>query len=255
MPKAYLTIDDGPSPVTGDLVDALDQRGIQALFFCRGDYMEEHFDAVVYAIQKGHVIGNHSYEHKRSSGLSFDEWTEDLEKTEVLIERAYKQAGSMRPGLYYRFPYLDRGDGELLERNCPEFNLAKYDKVQKMQNYLQERGFTQPFAELDHPVYKKIAGAADTLLTDTTQDWRLLARHLGRGKTTLDDLKAKMAEDPFIKQGIYEHVVLIHDDPEIHEAALDLVDYMREDLDFEFLAFLSGGADDRDRTGITSLEG
>ncbi len=234
MPKAYLTIDDSPSPVTIALVDKLDRRGIQALFFCRGDHMEEHFDAAVYAVQKGHIIGNHSYAHKRSSTLSLDEWPQDLERTETLIEKAYEQAGSKRSGRYYRFPYLDRGDGELLERNWPDFDLAQNDKVQAMQSHLKQRGFAQPFGALNHPIYKKIADTADTLLTDTTQDWRLLERHLAKEKTTLDDLKKRLAEDQFIRQGIYEHVILIHDDPEIHEVALALVDYMVETLDFEF---------------------
>ncbi|MCK5284571.1 MAG: polysaccharide deacetylase family protein [Alphaproteobacteria bacterium] len=250
MSKAYLTIDDSPSPVTINLINELKHRDIQALLFCRGDYIEQHFNAVIYAIKHGHIIGNHSYSHRKSSELSFDEWTQDLKQTEQLIEKAYKQAGGKRSGLYYRFPYLDRGDGQTLERIWPKiikhistsenYILAENSKVHKMQAYLKAKGFTQPFYKLNHPVYNNISAiskVADTLLTDTTQDWRMLKRHLEKKEITLNTLKTMLNEDPFIKQNLYEHVFLIHDDPEIYDISLSIIDYIRETLNFKFLDF------------------
>ena len=122
MPKAYLTIDDSPSEVTPRLLDVLKARDIQALFFVRGQRMEEsavHFGSIVEAIRQGHVIGNHSYAHRPAGEMSFAEWVEDFQQCEGLIDQAYAQAEQSRPGKYYRFPYLDRGDGVRLERIYP----------------------------------------------------------------------------------------------------------------------------------------
>jgi peptidoglycan/xylan/chitin deacetylase (PgdA/CDA1 family) len=63
MHEIYLTIDDTPSPLTDDLVDGLVARGVPALLFCRGDFLDASPDAAYRAIDKGMVLGNHGYEH------------------------------------------------------------------------------------------------------------------------------------------------------------------------------------------------
>ena len=125
--KAYLTIDDSPSETTPRLLAFLAERKLQALFFVRGHRMEEspaHFAYIVEAIRQGHVIGNHSYAHIPAGDMGFDEWVQDLEACEALIDKAYAEAEQVRPGKYYRFPYIDRGDGHRLERDYPQM-LAK----------------------------------------------------------------------------------------------------------------------------------
>ena len=57
---AYLIIDDGPSKDMKKKVDFLVSKKIPAIWFCRGDYLEKRPEAAVYAIKKGHIIGNHS---------------------------------------------------------------------------------------------------------------------------------------------------------------------------------------------------
>jgi peptidoglycan-N-acetylglucosamine deacetylase len=60
----YLTFDDGPSPdSTPQLLDILDKHSVKALFFCNGKAAEKYPDLITLMISKGHVIGNHGYNH------------------------------------------------------------------------------------------------------------------------------------------------------------------------------------------------
>ncbi len=59
----YLTFDDGPSPVTADVLDTLDAYGIRATFFVTGAGSEKDEDLLRRAAQAGHTIGVHTYSH------------------------------------------------------------------------------------------------------------------------------------------------------------------------------------------------
>ena len=60
----YLTFDDGPVPdVTPKVLDILDCYDIKATFFCVGENISKHPDIFQKVIDKGHKIGNHSYNH------------------------------------------------------------------------------------------------------------------------------------------------------------------------------------------------
>jgi len=60
----YLTFDDGPTPdVTEHVLSLLDQFQAKATFFCIGNNVVEH-NALYKRIQdKGHRVGNHTYDH------------------------------------------------------------------------------------------------------------------------------------------------------------------------------------------------
>ncbi len=59
-----LTFDDGPDPdSTVKLARILERHGIKAIFFCSGRKAEEFPELVEFLRSKGHVIGNHGYDH------------------------------------------------------------------------------------------------------------------------------------------------------------------------------------------------
>lgn len=59
-----LTFDDGPDPAsTPFLLEILDRRHVNALFFCNGKAAEKYPDIINTMISAGHLIGNHGYEH------------------------------------------------------------------------------------------------------------------------------------------------------------------------------------------------
>ena len=119
MLQAYLTIDDSPTKHTDMLADFLAARDIPATFFCIGsaykdlhvqcEGIEQNPEPIRRVIEKGFLVGNHTYTHRRSSELSFEEVVEEIEKTETLIDGLYRQAGKARPMKLMRFPHIDRG--------------------------------------------------------------------------------------------------------------------------------------------------
>ena len=68
----YLTFDDGPIPeVTPWVLDTLDRFGVKATFFMVGDNVRKHPDIYQMVVERGHRIGNHTFNHIQ--GLRY--WT------------------------------------------------------------------------------------------------------------------------------------------------------------------------------------
>lgn len=60
----YLTFDDGPIPeATPFILDTLDHFQIKATFFMVGDNVRKHPDVFRMVVERGHRIGNHTYNH------------------------------------------------------------------------------------------------------------------------------------------------------------------------------------------------
>ncbi len=233
MPKAYLTIDDSPSERTDDLVDFLADRKIPALLFVRGVHLQENPKAIERAIGKGLVIGNHSFAHKPAGEMEPQEWCDDFELCEHLIEAAYARCEIARPGKYYRFPYIDRGDGKKIEQ-IDAASVGENNKTSILQQYLKDQGCTQPFNNMP-PEYR--SDAADCLYTFTARDWMLNDKHRGHQPLkTMDDLKSRINSDEGLKTHEHAHVLLLHDQPDIFDEVCALIDYFAE-KDFEFLAY------------------
>lgn len=231
--KAYLTIDDSPSADTERLVDFLTARQIPAILFVRGKLLEQNPRAIEYAIEKGLRIGNHSYAHKPADEMEPQDWADDLELCDHLIEAAYRRAGHERPAKYYRFPYIDRGDGEKIER-IDTTSIVENDKTQRLQDYLHEQHFYQPFRKMPRGYPKR---AHDCLYTYTARDWMLNATHRGKHAIkTREDLIARAAGDLGLQSADHPHILLLHDQPGLFEETCALIDYFCEN-GFEFLDF------------------
>ncbi len=261
MRKAYLTIDDGPSEKFTELVDFLSERKIPAVFFNRGDNMDARPDAVLYGIERGFVMANHTYSHGHAVDLPLEKTCDEIRRTDDIIEHLYQKAGVKRPGKYFRFPYMDRGMGaffvepdglapqhlaahmELLGAGLghkPEIpGLGLIDKKRKIQSFLKSLGYTNlPVEDVTIPWYAEteMATAIDSLCTYSTSDWALLERHKGRhGFSTLKDLTDKIDSDLGLKNTASRHIILAHDQAEIHEIAKGVISHIARD--FEFLDF------------------
>lgn len=62
----YLTFDDGPIPsITPWVLDVLDKYKIKATFFMVGDNVRKHPKEFQMVKERGHRIGNHTYNHIR----------------------------------------------------------------------------------------------------------------------------------------------------------------------------------------------
>jgi Predicted xylanase/chitin deacetylase len=97
-----LTYDDGPYPVdTVKILNLLDKYHIKATFFMIGRQMEQYPQVVKMVIERGHVIGNHTYTHPaKLETYPTARIIGELDRCEQVIERMTgKRAQLFRPPL------------------------------------------------------------------------------------------------------------------------------------------------------------
>ncbi|GAB6013117.1 polysaccharide deacetylase family protein [Viscerimonas tarda] len=60
----YLTFDDGPvQGITPWVLDILDKYELKATFFCVGDNVRKYPEIYKQILEKGHLVGNHTFNH------------------------------------------------------------------------------------------------------------------------------------------------------------------------------------------------
>ena len=82
----YLTIDDGPSDKTQQVLDILDKYGCKATFFVVG-LDEKSYPMIAEAYKRGHTIGLHTYTHDYATVYSStDAYFADLERIGQVVK-------------------------------------------------------------------------------------------------------------------------------------------------------------------------
>ncbi|MDF9830986.1 polysaccharide deacetylase family protein [Parabacteroides sp. PF5-6] len=83
----YLTFDDGPIPeVTPWVLDLLDQYGVKATFFCVGENVYKHPEIYQMVLDRGHRVGNHTYNHIQGIRFWTKNYVANTEKAAALID-------------------------------------------------------------------------------------------------------------------------------------------------------------------------
>lgn len=86
--RIALTFDDGPHPrYTGEILDILEEFGVEATFFVVGVNAERYPELLLRELEEGHEIGNHSYTHYHVADLSAEEFARDLDACSTAIQR------------------------------------------------------------------------------------------------------------------------------------------------------------------------
>lgn len=84
----YITFDDGPDPIsTPEILNILDKYNIKATFFLLGKNMEKYPDIVKMIINKGHKIGDHSFNHLHPWKSNPISYYKDLYRTNKILEQ------------------------------------------------------------------------------------------------------------------------------------------------------------------------
>ncbi len=102
--KLALTFDDGPSAMTGELLDTLASHKVRATFFVVGSRVQHYPEVMERMMREGHVIANHSFTHARL-GRRY------ASQPELLITQIGATNDAIAPyvrpgqGLYFRAPY------------------------------------------------------------------------------------------------------------------------------------------------------
>ena len=99
--QVFLTIDDGPHPAaTMEALGALSERNLRATFFVVGSEIEKYPDVLNHILAGGHRIENHSFTHRRMTGMRRATLTSEILTCSKLIEHRTGCAP-----LYFRPPY------------------------------------------------------------------------------------------------------------------------------------------------------
>lgn len=83
--RIALTFDDGPDPMTPQLLELLDDLGVPATFFVCGNRAVEHPQMISEYMRRGHQVANHGFDHTRFSKLSRRGLLDQIEQTERAI--------------------------------------------------------------------------------------------------------------------------------------------------------------------------
>jgi len=115
--KILLTFDDGPIPENTELIiDSLSKHRIKALFFCVGDNVKKYSELAKSILMEGHIIGNHTFNHKILRTLSDQEKFYQIKSFNELLENDFNYKVK-----YFRPPHgrFQLGTNSLLNK----FNL------------------------------------------------------------------------------------------------------------------------------------
>ncbi|MEV6791965.1 polysaccharide deacetylase family protein [Streptomyces sp. NPDC051320] len=83
-----LTFDAGPGPNTPHLLDVLKEKKVHATFFLLGkNHVMKYPGVVKREAAEGHEVGNHTWTHKILTKQSADVARQEIEKTEVAVEK------------------------------------------------------------------------------------------------------------------------------------------------------------------------
>lgn len=226
MITAVLTIDDISSDNTISIVDYLNKKGIQAIMFAVGKYVEENPDPAIYAIQRGMIVGNHSFSHPAFSELSYEEGVREIERCEEQLDILYRKAGVERKYRPFRFPYGYKGS----------------NNKDRLQEYLRNHEFTKVSDKrITYPWWKEsgLDKDIDTLWTFDFAEYNIRPE----SEFTLDDVWKKVYDKSPESGGVLledgsNHILLLHAHDETEELVPEYYKLFVEKLIDEGVTFV-----------------
>lgn len=112
--QIWLTFDDGPHiSNTAIALNTLDRHDIKATFFVLGNRVAKHGDMIKRILDRGHRIGNHTYDHIRLVGVSRAVIIEQIKKTEEALAPYQPADRIIRPPYGAHDTMVDRIIAEL----------------------------------------------------------------------------------------------------------------------------------------------
>jgi len=88
--KILLTFDDGPNTgTTESILKILDENKIKALFFCVGNNVKNYPELSKLILNEGHIIGNHTFNHKQLTKISYSESVNEINSFTILLKEKF----------------------------------------------------------------------------------------------------------------------------------------------------------------------
>lgn len=116
----YLTFDQGyEAGYTSKILETLKNNNVKATFFITAHYVNTQEDLVKQMINEGHIVGNHTVNHKSMPDLSKEEIKKEIMDLHQVI---YEKFG-------YEMKYIRPPKGEFSERTLDITNSLGYKTV------------------------------------------------------------------------------------------------------------------------------
>ena len=113
----YLTFDEGyEAGYTGKILDVLKENNVQAAFFITGHYLNTSSNLVQRMIDEGHIVGNHTVNHKSMPDLDGEKIKQEIMSLHTAV---YEKFG-------YEMKYLRPPMGEFSEMTLNEIKKLGY---------------------------------------------------------------------------------------------------------------------------------
>lgn len=114
----YLTFDVGyDNGCLSKVLDILKEKNVESTFFVTGDFFDKGKELIIRMVNEGHIVGNHTYDHKNITKLSYDELEEQL----VKVENKYYEITGKDMIKYFRPP-----EGEFNKQSLMNVKKAGY---------------------------------------------------------------------------------------------------------------------------------
>jgi peptidoglycan/xylan/chitin deacetylase (PgdA/CDA1 family) len=97
-----LTIDDGPSEYTQEIMEILKANGATATFFIIGSQIAGHEKMLQDLIKNGNELGNHAMRDEPSRSLSDVSLASQIQSVEEMLQEAYSVTDGEKPPKYFR---------------------------------------------------------------------------------------------------------------------------------------------------------
>ena len=126
--KILITFDDGPSAATTPrILDFLSRNEIRAAFFCVGKNIRKDPELTRQVIKEGHLIANHTMEHKLLNKMNNTEALEEIRGfNELMKEKFNYDIKYFRPP-HGRFNLRTKGLLKTLDLKNVMWSLLSYD--------------------------------------------------------------------------------------------------------------------------------
>ena len=116
----YITFDEGyEAGYTEKILDTLKENNVKATFFITAHYLNTNEELVKRMIDEGHIVGNHTVNHKSMPDISNEEIKKEVMDLHLAI---YEKFG-------YEMKYIRPPKGEYSERTLNECNTLGYKTV------------------------------------------------------------------------------------------------------------------------------
>ncbi len=116
----YLTFDEGyEAGYTSKILEILKENDVKAAFFITAHYLNTQDDLVKQMLEEGHIVGNHTVNHKSIPNLSEEEIRKEVMDLHTVI---YEKFG-------YEMKYIRPPKGEFSEKSIKYTNKLGYKTV------------------------------------------------------------------------------------------------------------------------------